>query len=243
MKSRRHDAARADQDRQAPASPSAVAAICRKAGFGLTDRQASDLAGFLILLMRWNRVMNLVGARDWRQALTDLVLDSFWLARFLTEEIWPSVLAGQDGEPEKDEQSGEIWDLGAGAGLPGIPLRLVWPCGHYTMVEAREKRALFLATALARLGPPRTEVFRGRAENFLSGRRADVILGRAFLPWADMLALTRNHLRPRGRVILLTREPVSAPPGWRNAGIMNYAVGRTMRYFCAFAGMPISAPS
>ena len=41
-------------------------------------------------------------------------------------------------------ESPETWDLGAGAGIPGIPLRLVWDSGTFTLVEVREKRVLFL---------------------------------------------------------------------------------------------------
>jgi len=216
-----------------PCSAETVAALCRQAGFTLTENQAGQWADFLELLMRWNKAMNLVGAQDWQQALIDLFMDSLWLERFFQENIMP--LSG--GE------RAQIWDLGAGAGLPGIPLRLIWTEGYYTLVEAREKRALFLATALARLRPARTEIFRGRAETFMQGRKADIILSRAFRPWREVLALVRDHLNPGGKVILLTAEAITAPDGWQNVARLAYPAGKNTRYLGAFAGLPTNAPS
>ena len=78
--------------------------------------------------------MNLVGARDWQTALLNLLADSFYLDQFMNGLDLPA--------------NPEIWDLGSGAGLPGIPLRIIRQDGIYRMVEAREKRALFIANAL-----------------------------------------------------------------------------------------------
>ena len=141
-------------------SPQVLGTLCAAAGFPLTKEQSSQLAIYLDLLMRWNRMMNLVGARHWRDALDDLILDSFHLAAFLREHILPTL-----------PPSPVTWDLGAGAGLPGIPLRMVWHDGTYCMVESRDKRTIFLSTVLARCPLKGTQVFRGRAEQFMEGKK------------------------------------------------------------------------
>ena len=138
------------------------------------------------------------------------------------------------------------WDLGAGAGLPGVPLRILWERGEYWLVEAREKRALFLSTALARIPLPGTRVFRGRTETFMPGRQADLVLSRAFMPWREVLGLVRDHLAPGGRVILLTREVINAgelnagtlKTDWRMTASEAYQVGPDTRRLYALAADP-----
>ena len=249
---------------------SLAARHCLRAGFRLAGETAALLSDYLNLLMRWNRRINLVGAASWEEALDKLVMDSFWLARFLEQESAGTgaflreraaarepVFAGDEPDlrerapgacpPERILPDGgaggggegayapETWDFGAGAGLPGIALRMVWQRGSYRMVESREKRALFLATVLARLNLPRTWVFRGRAETFMPGRKADLILSRAFMPWREILELVRPRLKPEGRVILLTREAVRPEKGWVCAASFSYRAGNSTRHFSALA--------
>lgn len=206
-------------------SPVLIRSLCDKADFPLTPEQASRLADYLDLLMRWNRMMNLVGARHWRDALDDLILDSFHLADFLKKSLLPELPA-----------SPVTWDLGSGAGLPGIPLRMVWQDGSYWLVESREKRTIFLSTVLARCPLKDTQVFRGRAEQFMEGKKADLIVSRAFMPWKELLAFVQGHLTEHGVIVFLTREelkPEESLP-WQSAAGMSYMAGGTRRYFCAF---------
>ena len=124
----------------------------------LLEALPGRLGRYVDMLAAWNRAMNLTGGRDGADILEHLVPDSFELAAFLSSGPLADAAdaAGPDGP--------RVLDLGAGAGLPGIPLRMVWERGEYTLVEAREKRALFLANALAALDLARTTVWRGPAE-------------------------------------------------------------------------------
>ncbi|MDR2574251.1 MAG: class I SAM-dependent methyltransferase [Desulfovibrio sp.] len=195
---------------------------------GLPDSALDGLAVYLELLLRWNAAFNLVGFHSWQEIFTRLVADSFYLADFLTRLFPP-------GEPL-------LWDLGAGAGLPGIPLRLIRPQGEYHMVERREKRALFLSTALARLGLKGTHVFRGEAGHFFASRRPpedkpDGIVSRAFLPWPALLELARPHLHPGGRLIIFASKeaPAELPPAWKGVDFHAYAVAGDKRHLWALA--------
>lgn len=201
-------------------TPEAVAEACEKLGFALSEPVSSLLADYLVLLEQWNRVMNLVGPGAWPDILRTLVADSFFLADFLRElPLGP--------EPE-------CWDLGAGAGLPGIPLRMIWQRGSYALVESRDKRAGFLQTVLARCPLPGTFAHHGRVETFMPGRPlADLVVSRAFLPWEKVLALVGGRLAPRGIVVFLSLVPLPAvlPPGWTAAGGKEYTVAGQTRYF------------
>jgi len=191
-------------------------------GFSLPESTLTGLAQYLALLTKWNKAMNLVGTRSWEETLDTLIVDSFHLADFL-----PGL--GLPAQPV-------CFDLGAGAGLPGIPLRLLWRDGEYTLVETREKRALFMQTVLAAVDLGQTTVFRGRAEDFfLQSGRADLIISRAFMPWRELLDFVSGPLAPEGRIVFLTLAPApdDLPAPWKLTAQTVYSVG-TKRYFWCF---------
>lgn len=219
-------------------SKDALQACCRELGFDLSLQALDGLFVYLDMLCSWNRVMNLTGGRTWRDVLTGLAADSFHLARFFDSLPLP---VAPDGRLDAA-------DLGAGAGLPGIPLRLVWQKGRYTMVEAREKRALFISSVLARLSLPRTEVCRGRVEDFFAGRgeALGLIVSRAFMPWRELLSLAAPHLRADGVIVMLASQapPEALPGGWVQTGAREYTTCGRQRWFWAFTpARDAAAPS
>ena len=203
-------------------TPEKVRAICAASGFSLEDAVLSSLTVYLSLLGKWNRAMNLVGPAAWEDMLRLLVADSFHLAAFLASLDLPD-------RPR-------CWDLGSGAGLPGLPLRMVWKAGDYTLVEAREKRALFLRTVLAACPLEGVTVFQGRAERFMPAHApAHLVVSRAFMPWEKLLALVEPHLAPGGFCVFLTLSPLpfSLPKGWTTAAGKQYTVADASRHFWA----------
>jgi 16S rRNA (guanine527-N7)-methyltransferase len=172
----------------------------------LTWSQTHQLASYLDLLVTWNARMNLVGPGDWPTLYRTLILDSLQLADCLETLPLPS-------EPV-------CLDIGAGAGIPGLPLRLVWPAGTYKLIEPRSKRATFLRFAIASLGLERTQVIESRAEEVpIPGNGADLLLSRAFCPWEEFLDRFGYLLGPDGLVLFFSNEPWPpgrlCPDGWR----------------------------
>lgn len=202
-------------------------------GRDLTPGQAGLLAAYLGLLIKWNRKMNLVGPGDWRHILGTLISDSWHVADFLSE-------APVDGIFPADGAF-SILDFGAGAGLPGIPLRMFWGRGRYYFIEARAKRAIFLRQALAELRLENASVFEGRAEKFLL-EEADaagftLFLSRAFMPWPEFLALAANASFDNYAVLVMTGEeprPELAPEGLSRLALKTYRVGGKERYASVF---------
>ncbi len=215
-------------------SPEAVSRAAQALGRGITDAQAELVAAYLHLLIKWNRKMNLVGKSDWRTVFDTLIVDSLFLADFLSELDLP----------EKPLSL----DLGAGAGLPGISLRALWTDGDYWLVEVREKRAVFMKMALGRLRQAGTDVFHGRAEDALSrleaaGHRgtADLVLSRAFMPWPKLLEFVRPMLRQDadqcGTVVIMSNDPApkneELPSGWKLGDVASYPAAGSERFFWA----------
>ncbi|BBD07301.1 16S rRNA (guanine(527)-N(7))-methyltransferase RsmG [Desulfovibrio ferrophilus] len=209
-------------------SPNDVAELAASLGRDLDERQAMLLAEYLGTLAKWNRSMNLVGADRWRDALSNLVADSWHLADFLVELSLPD--------------SPRTLDLGAGAGLPGIPLRVFWEAGEYTLVEIRKKRVAFMRFVLAHMRLERTVVAGCRVEELPQGSfPVDLVLSRAFMPWDDLLALVGPWLTPEGSCVVMANEkPPREFPGWTITGVAGYPAPGGRRYFWSLSPASIS---
>lgn len=209
-----------------PPTPELVRDAAARLGRALTPAQAEGLAIYLDDLLRWGRLTNLVGPKDWPTILADLAADAWRLADLLaTLDLSEDCLT---------------LDLGAGAGMPGVPLRLFWTAGRYVMVEERTKRVHFVRAALARLtaaglAAPRTVVEKANAENpprtlFGPEAGADLVVARAFRPWQEYLAIAGPLLVSGGRAVVMASAPppveVGEPlaPGFRLERAQSYPV-------------------
>ncbi len=214
-----------------------IVAGAHKLGCPVSESQAHQLAIYLALLSKYNKRMNLVGPDHWTTIFNTLVVDSLYLAKFLASL--------------KLVDSPLTLDLGAGAGLPGIPLRMLWDCGDYWLVEVRQRRTSFMRTALGQLSLTRTHVFEGRAQDALKyisqnekPRRADLVLSRAFMPWEKLLDFVRPMLAKGkenvfAQVVILSNDATpksgALPSGWTLAATTSYPVAGGERYFWSLA--------
>ena len=94
-----------------------LARLVAATGAEVPQAALEPLAEYLEMLCQWNKAMNLVGPHTWQDIFGRLAVDSFHLADFLNKLDLP--------------EAPLCWDLGAGAGLPGIPLRMVWRRGAH----------------------------------------------------------------------------------------------------------------
>lgn len=224
---------------QSDAPPDAVAVTRAAARLGreLSPEQAETLSGYLRLLARFRTKVNLVGPADWKTVLATLVADSWHLADFLAGPAGAAVLPPV-GAPLL------CLDFGAGAGLPGLPLRAFFDRGPYVLLEAREKRAFFLNEAVARLGLAGLSVVEGRVEEVVPGivaRHPDAFvlcISRAFVPWPEFLTMCHTLVRPPLAALTMTGEPPTAaatPAGFALSATTSYPVGDRTRYLALFA--------
>lgn len=167
-------------------APAEIARRLTALGFAVTAEQAAELARFVELLLRWNRVHNLTGVRGAEEVLDRHLVESFALRPLL--------------------KGGHIADVGTGGGLPGVPLAIVERERRFTLIESRAKRVHFLRHVVAELKLANTEVAHGRAEHLPVSRPFDTVLARAVAPPAELLAICR-HLTAPGSVLLLLTAP------------------------------------
>lgn len=112
----------------------------------LTTSQIDRLEHYVALLTQWSERMNLVAPSTLPEATRRHLLDSFSLAT--TCEQAPASLA----------------DIGSGAGLPGIPLAILWPETEVLLIESIGKKAEFLRHVAQELQLERVLVEVERAE-------------------------------------------------------------------------------
>lgn len=105
------------------------------------------LGQYLALLLETNKTHNLTAVRDPDEAWTRHVLDSLSLLPLIASAAARTVI-----------------DVGSGGGLPGLPLAIVMPDVHFTLLEATGKKARFLAQTADRLHVANVAVVNDRAE-------------------------------------------------------------------------------
>ncbi len=111
-----------------------------------------------------------------------------------------------------------VVDLGSGAGLPGLVLALAWPDAWVVLLDASERRAVFLARAVTMLRlDKRVSVAHGRAEEM--GRdpnfrgRADLVVARSFGTPGVTAECAAPLLKVGGRLVV-SEPPEPASERW-----------------------------
>jgi 16S rRNA (guanine527-N7)-methyltransferase len=131
--------------------PSDLAAAVNDLGLQLAPGQIEQLATYADRLA--TAAHNLTSTRDRDQVESRHVAESLAYGRLLaTHNLLP------DGA--------RLLDLGAGGGLPGIPIRIAWPNIRLTLLESVSKKCRFMVDTSRELGLDGIEVLEGRAEDF-----------------------------------------------------------------------------
>lgn len=169
-------------------------------GLELDEAARGLLLDYLALLGKWNRAFNLTAVRDPAEMVVKHLLDSLAVAPWL------------EGE--------RFVDVGAGAGLPGIPLAIAKPAMHFTEIDSNGKKTRFMAQAVRELGLTNVEVHHSRVEAWRVEAPFDGVLSRAFASLADMVTVAGHLCAPGGRLYAMKGqapddELVALPRGWR----------------------------
>lgn len=173
------------------------------AGLGvvLTEPDVARLLQLLDEVARWNRTYNLTAIRDRDAMLTRHLLDSLSV--------------------QPDLRGNRLADLGTGAGFPGLPLALVNPDKHFTLIDSNGKKVRFVRHAARELGLLNVEVLHSRVELASLSRPFDSVLARAFASLPDLLRAAAPLCAPDGRILAMKGkwpqgEIDALPPPWRS---------------------------
>ena len=176
----------------------------RALALDLDQAQLDKLVAHLDLLDDWNQRMNLTAIRDRPAQLTKHLLDSLTVLPYLHGE--------------------RIADVGSGAGFPGIPLAIVEPHRHFSLVESTGKKCRFLEHVRDTLQLANVEVVQSRAEAYKPDMRFDTVIARAVGPVADLVKVAGALVVGGGRLLAMKGrypedELAARLNGWKVAAV------------------------
>lgn len=167
----------------------------------LTGTQLQQLSTYLDLLLRWNARINLTAVREPEAIVTRHFGESLFAAQHLFRPADLAAVQPLLAHPR-------VFDVGSGAGFPGLPIKIWAPHVELTLIESNHKKVAFLREVIRGLALTSAEVFSLRAENFHG--QADVVTLRAVERFERSLPVAARLVAPGGRLALLIGEGQAA---------------------------------
>jgi 16S rRNA (guanine527-N7)-methyltransferase len=160
-------------------------------GLNLSSTNIADLEIFLQEMGRWNQVHNLTAIEGEKNSVSLHLIDSITVLPLMRQFL--------------TLQNPKIADLGSGGGLPAIPIAILQPDWHVTLIEAIRKKTAFLQHVRGKLALKNIQVLSERVEAVAKSQpeRFDAVISRAFTNLARFLELSEPLLKPNGLVFAM----------------------------------------
>jgi 16S rRNA (guanine527-N7)-methyltransferase len=157
-------------------------------GRAATPAERNAFGRYANLLLLWNRTHHLTALKTRADIGRVLFLDSLLFTALLPREPL------------------RILDIGAGAGIPGVPLRMTAPGVALTLIESRRKPVSFLHALTRELALTDIAVHHGRAEAILAELpelqgKFDVVVTRAVGLGSEVIEMAMAYLKSGGKLI------------------------------------------
>lgn len=164
----------------------------RRLGLALTGDQVRQFQAYYEALVQWNRRVNLTSITGCEEVQVRHFVDSLTITMAL------------DGVPWAGGRFA-LLDIGTGAGMPGIPLKIACPQARLVLVDSVAKKTAFLRHVVGELGLQGVEVITRRAEEMahLGEYREsfDLVVCRAVAALATVAELTLPFCRIGGLAV------------------------------------------
>lgn len=155
----------------------------------VNDTLVEKFEQYLLLLTKWNAVHNLTGIKDPLEMVSTHLVDSLTVLPYLPK--------------------GRIIDVGTGAGLPGIPLALMWPEAEFVCLDSSQKKIHFVEQAALLLQLQRFSAVCSRVEDYRPEQDFDLVISRAFSSLSEFVRLTQHLCQKDGKLLAMKgKNPV-----------------------------------
>lgn len=156
----------------------------------LQEDQVKKLLDYKEYVLERNKSMNLTSITEDREFIIKHFFDSFTLNK---------------AHSFKKEE--KVLDLGTGAGIPGIPLKILFPDNYFLLADSLNKRIGFLKEVVDKLGLEDVECVHGRAEELGQDQKYreefDLVLARAVSNLAVLAEYALPFVKKGGRFLCL----------------------------------------
>lgn len=157
----------------------------------LNNQQKEQFERYFSLLVEWNEKINLTAITEKNEVFLKHFYDS----------IAPLLYKLINNEPVK------ILDIGAGAGFPSLPMKIIFPEIKVTIIDSLNKRINFLSHLSEELDLKDVALLHGRAEDFgqnpLYRGQFDIVTARAVARLSVLSEFTIPFLKKNGHLLSL----------------------------------------
>jgi 16S rRNA (guanine527-N7)-methyltransferase len=161
----------------------------RSLGLTLVPDQAQLLRAYSDLLITWNARLN----------LTRISPEDFITLHYLDSLAVLTAVSPARGA--------RLLDVGTGAGIPGLVLKVARPDLRVTLLDSTRKKLDFVRTAAETLGLSGVDCIHGRAEDLAGDSRHagryDLVTARAVAPTEKLVGWVMPFVAAKGRAVLL----------------------------------------
>lgn len=121
--------------------------LSKQIGIELSDSDTEKYYNYMILLLEWNKKINLTAITEQNDIILKHYIDSMTVIKYL-------------------ENGNNIIDVGTGAGFPGIPIAILKKENEITLLDSLNKRIVFLQEIVKKLNLNNVKTVHSRAEEF-----------------------------------------------------------------------------
>ncbi len=141
----------------------------------LTETQQQQLAALYDLYFDWNAKINVISRKDIENLYEHHVLHSLGIAKVLQFNPGTALL-----------------DVGTGGGFPGIPLAILFPECHFTLIDSIGKKIKVATAVKEAIGLQNVEAKHLRVQD--EKAKFHFVVSRAVMPLADLVSLTKKNV-------------------------------------------------
>ena len=171
--------------------PETFYSLLDQQNINLTDQQKAQFERYFELLVEWNQKINLTAITEKEEVYLKHFYDS--IAPILQGLI--------------ENQEIKLLDIGAGAGFPSLPMKILYPQLDVTIIDSLNKRINFLQLLAEELDIEGVHFYHGRAEDFAQDKhfraQFDIVTARAVARMQVLSELTIPYLKVGGKLLAL----------------------------------------